>query len=142
MKFSRCQYVRLNPRQKENHNFQKISAVLASYGFSTIRLSDDWKGADFLALHADGHLVLRVQLKPRLFFKKEYRKKNLWMCFPEDNGAYLFPHDRVLAKLLKQGRIINRTDSWDSRGTYSIKYVPPWMKPLLARYYLTLDEEE
>lgn len=44
----RIEYERLNARQKESYNFQKILAVLADFGYVTIRLSDDWKGADFL----------------------------------------------------------------------------------------------
>lgn len=36
-------------RQQENYNFQKLSAVLADYGFMTVRLTDDWKGADFIS---------------------------------------------------------------------------------------------
>jgi hypothetical protein len=43
-------YSRLNARQKENFNFQKVSAILADYGFVTLWLSDDWQGADFIAL--------------------------------------------------------------------------------------------
>ena len=37
-------YADLNPRQQECYNFQKISAVLAEYGFDCIKLSDDWQG--------------------------------------------------------------------------------------------------
>jgi hypothetical protein len=59
-------YQRLNSRQKEAYNFQKISAVLADFGYCTIRLSDDWGGADFIAQHIDGS-VLKVQLKGRLY---------------------------------------------------------------------------
>jgi len=59
------EYTRRNARQKENFNFQKISAVLADYGFVTMRLSDDLQGADFIALHIDGETVLRVQLPHR-----------------------------------------------------------------------------
>jgi len=54
---------KLNARQKENYYFQKISGLLADYGFTTIRLSDDWNGADFLAQHVDGITLLRVQQK-------------------------------------------------------------------------------
>jgi hypothetical protein len=36
----RVAYETLNARQKENFNFQKVSAVLADYGYVTIRLSD------------------------------------------------------------------------------------------------------
>jgi hypothetical protein len=53
---------RLNSCQKENYNFQKASGILADYGFTTIRLSDEWNGADFIAQHANGETVLRVQL--------------------------------------------------------------------------------
>lgn len=42
--FSRITYARLNSRQKENYNFQKIAARLADYGFNSIRLTDDWQG--------------------------------------------------------------------------------------------------
>ena len=42
-------YSSLNPRQKENYNYQKLSALLADYGFVTMRLSDDWQGADMIA---------------------------------------------------------------------------------------------
>jgi len=136
MRFARFPYSKLNGRQKENHNFQRVSSVLAAYGFSTIRLSDDWNGADFLALHADGSRVLRVQLKPRLYFKRAYMKKNLWLCFPEDGGAYLFPHDGVLKLVLASKRCMNGTVSWEHRRAYSMKRVPNWLKPKIARYFL------
>jgi hypothetical protein len=45
--------------------------VLADYCYVTLRLSDDWNGADFIAQHMDGS-VLRVQLKSRLSFFKRY----------------------------------------------------------------------
>jgi hypothetical protein len=32
--FERVSYKALNARQRENYNFQKVSAVLADYGFS------------------------------------------------------------------------------------------------------------
>lgn len=41
-------YEHLEPRQQENDNFAKVSAVLADYGFMTRRLTDDWRGADFI----------------------------------------------------------------------------------------------
>jgi hypothetical protein len=43
--FKRVAYRSLNSRQKEAFNFQKVSAVLADYGFTTIRLTSDWRGA-------------------------------------------------------------------------------------------------
>ena len=53
---------KLLPRQKENYNFQKMAGLLADYGFNCIRLTDDWKGADFLAVHINGKTLLRVPL--------------------------------------------------------------------------------
>ena len=72
MKYEKIDYKHLNARQKENFNFQKVSAVLADYGFVTLRLSDDWEGADFIAQHINGR-VIRVQLKSRLAFYEKYR---------------------------------------------------------------------
>ena len=69
-RFSVVRYEDLNSRQQEIFNFQKVSGVLADYGFATLRLTDDWNGADFLAVHVDGKTFLRVQLKGRLTFEK------------------------------------------------------------------------
>ena len=82
LKIGKIDYRKLNGRQKENYNFQKISGILADYGFATIRLSDDWNGADFIAQYADGKTLLRVQLKGRLDIGKKYEGKNLWLFFP------------------------------------------------------------
>jgi hypothetical protein len=60
MNFNRILYSNLNSRQKEAFNFQKVSAVLADYGFITIRLSSDWGGADFIAQHCC-HIAPRNQ---------------------------------------------------------------------------------
>ena len=80
--FKKIKYSLLNAKQKENYNFQKVSAVLADYGYTCIKLSDDWNGADFLANHVDGITLLRVQLKGRLTFATKYLGKDLWICFP------------------------------------------------------------
>ncbi len=92
---------RLNARQKENYYFQKISGLLADYGFTTIRLSDDWKGADFLAQYMDGKTLLRVQQKSRLGIYKKYQEKNLLLCFLDGPDCYLYSHDEALIHLLR-----------------------------------------
>jgi hypothetical protein len=46
MNLKSIRYSDLNAKQKENYNCQKVSAVLADYGFVTLRLTDDWKSAD------------------------------------------------------------------------------------------------
>ena len=53
MRLQKITYADLNSRQRENYNFQKVSALFADYGFTTMRLSDDWQGADFIAQHID-----------------------------------------------------------------------------------------
>lgn len=52
-------YKTLNARQKESYNYQKISGVLADYGYTTYRMHDDYHGSDFHAVHIQGH-VLKV----------------------------------------------------------------------------------
>ena len=136
-RFSKVEYRSLNARQKEHYNFQKVSGILADYGFSTIRLSDDWAGADFIAQHCSGTQVLRVQLKARLTFAKKYQGKDLWMCFRDRNGdVYLFPHDLIVAKFLQSGRVMHGSSSWDSLGGYSRGGLAKWMLPILADYRL------
>lgn len=66
LKLTLVDYRMLNARQQENYSYYKVSAVLAECGFSTMRVSDDWQGADFIAQHIDGETFLKVQLKGRL----------------------------------------------------------------------------
>jgi hypothetical protein len=127
-------YKQLNARQKENFNFQKVSAVLADYGFATLRLSDDWHGADFIAVHIGGQ-VLRVQLKSRLGFYKKYRGKDLYVAFGVGEAWYLYPHDELLAKILK-ATTISSTVSWCQHGGYTFPRLPKSLLTLLEPYRL------
>lgn len=115
-------YDTLNSRQKENYNFHKIAAVLVDYGFTSIRLSDDWQGADFIAQHVDGETFLKVQLKGRMSIDKKYIGRGLHICFPYEGHWYLFPHDEVVDHLLKTSNIGN-TSSWIEQGAYSFKII-------------------
>lgn len=132
--FEKITYANLNARQKENFNFQKVSAVLADYGFMTIRLSDDWNGADFIALHVNGE-TLKVQLKGRLTFSKKYQGKDLWVCFRRGNDLYLYPHDELLERVLATTNIAN-TSSWMNEGGYSFPDISPDFQTVLAPYRL------
>lgn len=137
VRFTKIKYSELNSKQKEIFNFQKVSGVLADYGYATLRLSDDWNGADFLAVHRDGTTTLRVQLKSRLNFQTKYQRKDLWMCFRNKGRVFLFPHDKVLAQLLNR---IENTVSWDNGG-YSWGNPPQWAEALLERYMLGYEAE-
>ena len=117
--FERIDYDDLNSRQKENYNFQKASAVLADYGFATLRLSDDWQGADFIAIHVSGECFLKVQLKGRPTVDKNYKNKDIWIYFNHRDTDiwYLFRHDVFLRWALEHLKIGN-TKSWDVDGNY------------------------
>ncbi len=120
-------YSDLNSRQKETYNFQKVSGILADYGFATIRLSDDWESADFLAQHIDGKTFLKVQLKGRLTFDRKYIGKNIYICFPYRQGRvsnrrdwYLLNHDAVLEAFLKEEQLsLAENSPWTKTGQYS-----------------------
>ncbi|POA97845.1 hypothetical protein C2134_14400 [Chromobacterium sinusclupearum] len=131
----RIAYEQLNARQKENYNFQKLAAVLADYGFNCLRLTDDWKGADFIACHVDGQTFLRVQLKGRLSFDRKYQGKNIHMAFPDGGHFYLYPHDDVLEKALVLG-LMKGTDSWESEGAYHFPKLSQALLDLLRPYRL------
>lgn len=132
--FEKIDYAALNARQQESYNFQKLSGVLASYGFVTIRLSDDWNGADFLAQHISG-ATLKVQLKGRLTFSSNYQGKDLWVAFRADEQWFLYPHDEVLEQALSRTNIEN-TGAWLVGGKYSFPVVPISLQDALARFRL------
>ena len=129
----RVSYSELNSRQKENYNFQKLSAVLADYGFVTLRLSDDWQSADFITQHIDGETFLKVQLKGRLTFEQKYLGKEIQIAFQNNGIWYLFPHDELLKKVLQETNVAN-TESWSVRGGYSFPSLSGKLKVLLDPY--------
>ncbi|HHJ38877.1 MAG: hypothetical protein AXA67_00130 [Methylothermaceae bacteria B42] len=133
LKLTPIDYNSLNAKQKENFNYQKISAVLADYGFMTLRLSDDWRGADFIAQHIDGEVFIKIQLKGRLMFSKKYCGKDLFMVFQEDGIWYLFPHDQVLDIFISETNVGN-TKSWRDRGEYHFPSLSKQAKKLLDPY--------
>ena len=133
LKLTPIDYRDLNARQQENYNYFKVSAVLAEYGFSTMRLSDDWQGADFIAQHIDGETFLKIQLKGRLTFQKKYEGKDLYVAFFSKPDWYLYSHDELLKKVLAANRLVG-TRSWDVAGGYSFPYLPRELKLLLKPY--------
>jgi hypothetical protein len=135
MKFSQIAYSDLNSRQKENYNFHKLSAILADYGFTSIRLTDDWQGADFIASHIDGDTFLKVQLKGRLTFDKKYLGKDIWVGFPYKGDWFLYPHDK-LGKELEKTLNFKNTSSWVDKGAYSYNSISQPTLEKLFKYKL------
>lgn len=131
--FEKIPYDTLNGRQKETYNFQRLSAVLAEFGYLTIRLSDDWNGADFIAQHFVTKKFLKVQLKSRLTFDKKYRDKELYICFRDgDQGDwYMYNHEELLGKVLSQ---IEESKTWTANKPYHFPALSSPMKKLLEPY--------
>lgn len=129
-------YADLNARQKESYNFHKVAAVLAEFGFTSIRLSDDWKGADFLALHKDGELDLKVQLKGVYTLDKKYEGKDIWICFRHAaSGAwYLYPHDAAMRWALEHTNLGNTKLSWLQTGLWTNRTPSKTLLAWLSQY--------
>ena len=132
--FQKINYKSLNSKRKEAYNYQKVSGVLAEYGFLTIRLSDDWEGADFLALHISGE-TLKIHLKGRLYFSKKYFGKNLWICFHDKGNWFLCPHDEAF-ELVNHLNNISNTDSWNLKGVYHFPDLSKKLSELVKIYIL------
>jgi hypothetical protein len=110
-------YCELNGKQQEMYNFHRVAGILADYGFSSIKLSDDWAGADFLASHKDGTDIRRVQLKSRLTIDRKYMGKSLYMAFKTNLNWYLVPHDFLVEQAGNCTNWLN-TSSWVDSGCY------------------------
>ena len=132
--FERVKYSELNARQQESFNFQKVSAVLADYGFVTILLASDWQGADFIAQHRDGTFLM-VQLKGRLSFAKKYEGRDLYVCFRNGRDWFMYPHDVLLAQVLEQTSM-GASASWRQHGGYSFPVLSKTMLNFLEPYRL------
>jgi hypothetical protein len=97
MKLERIEYSKLNAKQQEQHNYHKVTSLLADFGYAGLLLADDYEGADFFAMHKDGG-ILKVQLKSRVTISRKYIGKDLYIAFPIKDRWCLIPHD-VLLKL-------------------------------------------
>lgn len=115
LKLERIDYNDLNSKAKEIYNFQKVSAVLADYGFTCMWLNNDWQGADFIAVHLDGITDIKIQLKGRLSFDKKYIGKDIYICFIEDGNTYLYPHDKVLSQIENIKGYVNTKNTWSNK---------------------------
>lgn len=107
MKLEKIEYNLLNSKQKENYNFHKVASALADYGYNSLRLNDDWQGADFIAIN--GEDMLKVQLKGRFTVDKKYIGKEIYIAFIENNIIKLYKHDEAV-KMLSNNII--KSKSW------------------------------
>ena len=132
MKMEKINYNDLNSKAKEMYNFQKVSAKLADYVYTTMWLNNDWQSADFIAVHIDDITNLKIQLKGRLSFSKKYFHKNIYICFIENENIYLYPHDEILKKV--EHRISDKT--YLKTGQWSAPKLTKENKILLETYKL------
>ena len=130
MKLEPIKYQDLNAKAKETYNFHKIAAILADYGYNRIWLSNDWNGADFIAVHIDGVSDIKIQLKGGISFAQKYRGKNLYIGFIEQGDLYLYPHDDVL----EQVEPVISDKKWIEKGTYFQTKITSRFIDVLAPY--------
>lgn len=130
MKLEPIKYQDLNAKAKETYNFHKIAAILADYGYNSIWLSNDWNGADFIAVHIDGVSDIKIQLKGGISFAQKYRGKNLYIGFIEQGDLYLYPHDDVL----EQVEPVISDKKWIEKGTYFQTKITSRFIDVLAPY--------
>lgn len=131
MDLKKVVYEELNSKQQESFNYQKLSAVLAEYGYVTYRMHDDYHGADFHAVHIDGQ-VLKVQLKGRATIDQKYLGKGIFIAFRNDHHTwYLYPHDEIfnLVTAHSEGARVN--------GARSFPYIPEWLLSSIGKYKLS-----
>ena len=119
MQLNRVNYKELNAKQKENYNFHKVAAALAEYGYNSMRLNDDWQGADFIAVKGDD--MLKIQLKGRFTVEKKYIGKTIYISFIEDDKIKIYKHDEAVNLLPEKTK---NTISWAKRGGYSWGITP------------------
>jgi hypothetical protein len=140
--FRSIRYKELNDKQKEAFNYQKLSAVLADFGFVTIPLSNDWNGADFLVQTHDGKTFYKVQLKSRFTFDKKYQDKELYICFRDgENGPwYMYNHAELLKIVQEDSKIkIEESRTWENNKPYHFPTLSKDLKKLLEPYRIPTD---
>jgi len=126
MNLKKIKYSELNPKQKENYNFHKVASALAEYGYNSMRLNDDWQGADFIAVKGDD--MIKIQLKGRFTIDKKYIGKNIHVSFIENGKVKIYKHDDALKIITENIRI---SKSWLELGSYSWRKTPESFKKII-----------
>ena len=116
---TKVSYKDLNSKQKENYNYHKVAAALANYGYDSMRLNNDWEGADFISVKGDD--MIKIQLKGRFTLDKKYEKKELYIAFIEKGIIKIYLHDEALAIATSN---ITDSKSWTENGSYSMNQTP------------------
>lgn len=128
MKFEKIDYYKLNARQKENYNFHKVASALADYGYDSMRLNNDWEGADFISVNKDE--MIKVQLKSRFTVAKKYLNKNIFIAFIEDGQVKIYNHDEAVS-LLSENIITSK--SWVNDGAYTMNKTPVAYEQIITK---------
>lgn len=128
-KYNIVPYKTLNSRQRENYNFHKVSATLADYGFNSLRLNDDWQGADFIAVHISGEDMIKVQLKGRFTMDLKYKGKEIYIAFIENEKVKIYYHDDALNMIPEN---IENSESWIRDGLYTWGKTPKLYEDIIS----------
>lgn len=128
MKFEKIDYYKLNARQKENYNFHKVASALADYGYDSMRLNNDWEGADFISVNKDE--MIKVQLKSRFTVAKKYLYKDIFIAFIEDGQVKIYNHDEAVS-LLSENIITSK--SWVNDGAYTMNKTPVAYEQIITK---------
>ena len=127
MNLKKIIYTELNSKQKENYNFHKVASALADYGYNSMRLNDDWQGADFIAVKGDD--MLKIQLKGRFTIDKKYIGKDIFISLLEEDKVKIYNHDDAL-KLIPENVKISK--SWSEVGSYSWGKTPKYFNEIIV----------
>jgi|TARA_B100000575_G_C23019590_1_gene587133 hypothetical protein len=114
-------YSKLNSKQKENYNFHKAASKLVEYGYNSIKLNDDWKGADFICVSSVGQEMIKVQLKGRFTIDKKYLGKDIHIIFIEKSEIRMYKHDEAVNVATEN--VLN-SKSWKEKGCYHWNKTP------------------
>jgi hypothetical protein len=92
-----------------------------------MRLSDDWQGADFIAISGDD--MIKVQLKGRITIDKKYIGKNIYVAFIENETIKIYKHDDALKAIPENVKI---SKSWSEIGNYSWGKTPAYFDEIIT----------
>ena len=125
MKLTGTKVAEAKPANRE----RQLCAVLADCGYFTIRLTDDYKGADLIA-QREGEEPMMIQLKPAPVIDRKY-KGDLRMAFPVSKAHKsvgsvgdwcLIQHDDLVSVFAEMG--YTESPSWTEGGGYSTPLPP------------------
>lgn len=133
MRFERIDLSQMSPSEVRKYNYNKVTAALSDYGFSTELLPEGQFVWDFVATQEHTGKKIKVLIRPQMTLEKKFLGKDIYICFLEGSNWYIYPHDQHYEHVRITSNLMD-TSSWKKEGTFTVSKLSAQNKLAIAPF--------